>query len=204
MATLKAIVKAKMKNGMYNVYIRFTQNRQFSYFRTSWMVNEKGLSDDKKDIIDPFVIQQTSVLIDKFYTRLNQVDSSNWSASEVLQFVQDFDKDMSFSDYARKHIDKLIARGQERTSRNYKWAILDVRRENHGVFETAHDTYAEKCQRTEYRLGVYVQVEHEQRKNAERNDYAVEYVNSLQGVFLFVSLQIHIVRVLIFQKLLSE
>ena len=42
MATLKAIVKAKMKNGMYNVYIRFTQNRQFSYFRTSWMVNEKG------------------------------------------------------------------------------------------------------------------------------------------------------------------
>lgn len=113
---------------MYNVYIRFTQNRQFSYFRTSWMVNEKGLSDDKKYIIDPFVIQQTSVLIDKFYTRLNQVDSSNWSASEVLQFVQYFDKDMSFSDYARKHIDKLIARGQERTSRNYKWAIQHMER----------------------------------------------------------------------------
>ena len=90
--------------------------------------HEKGLSDDKKDIIDPFVIQQTSVLIDKFYTRLNQVDSSNWSASEVLQFVQDFDKDMSFSDYARKHIDKLIARGQERTSRNYKWAIQHMER----------------------------------------------------------------------------
>ena len=128
MATLKAIVKAKMKNGMYNVYIRFTQNRQFSYFRTSWMVNDKGLSDDKKDIIDPFVIQQTSVLIDKFYSRLNQVDSSNWSASEVLQFVQDFDKDISFSDYARKHIDKLIARGQERTSRNYKWALNHIER----------------------------------------------------------------------------
>lgn len=41
MATLKAIVKAKMKNGMYNVYIRFTQNRQFSYFRTLWMVMKK-------------------------------------------------------------------------------------------------------------------------------------------------------------------
>ena len=46
MATLKAIVKSKMKNGMYNVYIRFTQNRQFSYMRTSWMVNDKGLSAD--------------------------------------------------------------------------------------------------------------------------------------------------------------
>ena len=52
MATLKAIVKTKMRNGMYKVYIRFTHNRQFSYMRTSWMVNEKGLSDDNKDIID--------------------------------------------------------------------------------------------------------------------------------------------------------
>lgn len=56
MATLKEIVKSKAKNGMYNVYIRITQNRQFSYVRTSWMVNDKGLSDDKKDIIDPYVI----------------------------------------------------------------------------------------------------------------------------------------------------
>lgn len=48
MATLKAIVKTKMRNGMYKVYIRFTHNRQFSYMRTSWLVNEKGLSDDKK------------------------------------------------------------------------------------------------------------------------------------------------------------
>lgn len=74
MATLKAIVKTKMRNGMYKVYIRFTHNRQFSYMRTSWMVNEKGLSDDNKDIIDPFVIQQTSILIEECYNKLNQVD----------------------------------------------------------------------------------------------------------------------------------
>ena len=128
MATLKAVVKTKMKNGMYNVYIRFTQNRQFSYMRTSWMVNDKGLSDDKKDIIDPFVIQQTSILIEKFYSMLNQVDASSWSASEVLNYVSDFGKDISFSDYARKHIEKLISRGQERTSRNYKWALQHMER----------------------------------------------------------------------------
>lgn len=128
MATLKAIVKSKMKNGMYNVYIRFTQNRQFSYMRTSWMVNDKGLSDDKKDIIDPYVIQQTSILIEKFYTMLNQIDTSKWTANELLTYVTDFGKDISFSDYARKHIDKLISRGQERTSRNYKWALRHMER----------------------------------------------------------------------------
>ena len=128
MATLKAIVKSKMKNGMYNVYIRFTHNRQFSYMRTSWMVNDKGLSDDKKDIIDPFVIQQTSILIEKFYTILNQIDASKWSANELLSYLTDYGKDISFSDYARKHIEKMISRGQERTSRNYKWALQHMER----------------------------------------------------------------------------
>ncbi|NPD83037.1 transposase [Prevotella sp. PINT] len=123
MATLRAIVKTKMRNGMYKVYIRFTHNRQFSYMRTSWMVNEKGLSDDKKDIIDPFVIQQTSILIEECYNKLNQVDTSKWSVKEVLEFVLEYEKDISFSDYARLHIDKMIKRGQERTSRNYKWAL---------------------------------------------------------------------------------
>ena len=113
MATLKAIVKSRTRNGMYNVYIRITQNRQFAYVRTSWMVNDKGLSDDKKDIIDPFVIQQTSILIEKFYNMLNQVDASTWSANEVLTYVTDYGKDLSFSDYARAHIEKLIKRGQE-------------------------------------------------------------------------------------------
>lgn len=128
MATLKAIVKSKMKNGMYNVYIRFTHNRHFSYMRTTWMVNDKGLSDDKKDIIDPFVIQQTSILIEKFYAMLNQVDTSNWSANELLTYVTNYGKDISFSDYARNHIEKMKARGQERTSRNYKWALQHMER----------------------------------------------------------------------------
>lgn len=92
MATLKAIVKSRTRNGMYNVYIRITQNRQFAYVRTSWMVKDKGLSDDKKDIIDPFVIQQTSILIEKFYNMLNQVDASTWSANEVLTYVTDYEK----------------------------------------------------------------------------------------------------------------
>ena len=131
MATLKAIVKSKSRDGMYNVYIRFTQNRQFAYFRTSWMVNEKGLSKDKKDITDPYVIQQTSLLIDKFYRQLNLVDTTEWSASEVMQYVAEYGKDMSFSDYVRKHIQKLIDTGHARTARNYRYAINHLERFAH-------------------------------------------------------------------------
>ena len=127
MVNLKATVRVKTKNGLYPVYIRFTKSNQVSYVKTSWVVNEKGLSD-KKEIIDPFVIQQTCVLIDSYYKQLNQIDSSKWTTSEIVKYLTEFNNDLSFSDYARKHIEKMKERGQERTARNYKWAIQHMER----------------------------------------------------------------------------
>lgn len=126
MATLRPTVKTKLKTGMYIVYIRVVHNRQSSFIRTSWMVNDKGIKG--KDVIDPFVIQQTSNLISRYYSVLNQINTSNWTASEVVAYLTTTTEDMSFSDYARKHIKKLIKRGQERTSRNYKWALNHMER----------------------------------------------------------------------------
>ena len=126
MATLKATVKSKRKDGMYVVYIRFAHNRKVSYQRTSWLVTDKGLSRDKKDIIDPFVIQQTSKLIDRYYNTLNRIDTQDWTVYEIVDYIQKGKEGISFSLYARKHIEKMIARGQERTSRDYKWALYSL------------------------------------------------------------------------------
>lgn len=127
MVNLKAKIRVKTKNGLYPVYIRFTKQNQVSYVKTSWVVTEKGLNN-KKEIIDPFVIQQTSILIENYYNQLNQVDTSNWSIQEIVKYVTEFNTDLSFSEYARKHICKLINRGQERTSRNYKWSLQHMER----------------------------------------------------------------------------
>jgi integrase len=126
MATLKATVKSKRKDGMYVVYIRFAHNRKVSYLRTSWMVNDKGLSRNKKDILDPSVIQQTSKLIDNYYNILNSIDTQDWTVNEIVDYIQKGKDGISFSAYARKHIEKMIARGQERTSRDYKWALYHL------------------------------------------------------------------------------
>ena len=57
---------------------------------------------------------------------LNRLDTQNWTAKEIVEFIQ-FGKDgISFSKYARKHIEKMIARGQEKTSRDYKWALYSL------------------------------------------------------------------------------
>ncbi|MBQ5972161.1 MAG: site-specific integrase [Prevotella sp.] len=90
------------------------------------MVNDKGVRG--KEVIDPFVIQQTSILISRYYNVLNQIDTSSWTASEVVAYLTTSTEDMSFSDYARKHIEKMKARGQARTARNYKWAIQHMER----------------------------------------------------------------------------
>ena len=126
MATLKATVKSKRKDGMYVVYIRFAHNRKVSYLRTSWMVNDKGLSRNKKDILDPFVIQQTSKLIDQYYNTMNRIDTQDWTVKEIVDYIQKGKDGISFSMYARKHIEKMKARGQERTSRDYKWALYSL------------------------------------------------------------------------------
>lgn len=111
---------------MYVVYIRVTHNRQVKYIRTSWMVDDKGLSIDKQDVIDPFVSEQTSKVIAGYYGMLNRLDTQNWTAKEIVEFIQYGKDGISFSKYARKHIDKMIARGQERTSRDYKWALYNL------------------------------------------------------------------------------
>lgn len=67
-------------------------------------------------------------MIEHYYTQLNQVDSSNWSVSEIVNYVTEFNTDLSFSEYARKHIWKLIESGHERTSRNYKWGLQHMER----------------------------------------------------------------------------
>ena len=88
MATLKATVKSKRKDGMYVVYIRFVHNRKVSYQRTSWLVTDKSLSRNKKEILDPFVIQQTSKLINQYYNILNRIDTLNWTVYEIVDYIQ--------------------------------------------------------------------------------------------------------------------
>ena len=129
MVNLKATVRVKTKNGLYPVYIRFTKGNQVSYVKTSWVVNEKGL-DTKKNIIDPFVFHQTSILMDSYYKQLNQIDTSKWTTSEIVKYLTDFNNDISFSDYARKHIDPQI--------RNYAPNMIQKRKESASLVKRGH------------------------------------------------------------------
>lgn len=94
---------------------------------TDKVVGAKGLSSSM-EVIDPFVLQPLSSQIVTWLDALNRQDISTWNARQVADFLKNMNEDLIFSDYARKHIDRMIDNGQERTAKNYKLALQHLER----------------------------------------------------------------------------
>ena len=143
MATLKAYVQKMRNDGFFPVYIRVTHNRTTQYIKTDKMVTKHELSRSK-DITDPVVMKFCTALILDYNERLNRTDTRNWTAQMVVDYLQKGEEDLCFSDYARRHIDRLIDNGQERNAKNYYFYIIRgeniiavfMRNESAGYFRT--------------------------------------------------------------------
>lgn len=127
MATLKPCIQKMRNDGFYPVYIRVTHKRTTQYIKTDKMVTKRELSKSK-EITDPVVLQFCTKLIIEYNARLNAIDTSNWTARMVADYLEKGDEDISFSDYSRKHIDRLIDNGQARNARNYELALQHMER----------------------------------------------------------------------------
>lgn len=117
----------KRKDGCYSVYIRVAHNGKSVYIPTDKVVGDKGLSSSM-EVIDPFVLKPLSSQIVTWLDALNRQDTSAWSARQVADFLKNLNEDLIFSDYARKHIDRMIDRGQERNAKNYLLALQHMER----------------------------------------------------------------------------
>ena len=127
MATFKACVKAKRKDGFYPVYIRVIHHKKVAYIPTDKMVNDKGLSKSG-EIEDPYVMQFCTNRIVEYMEVLNRVDTELWTVKDITDYLKSGYNDICFSDYARKHIDRMIDRGQQRNARNYELALQHMER----------------------------------------------------------------------------
>lgn len=127
MATFKAIVKTARSDGFYTVYIRVTHHREHGYIKTDKMVTKKELTKNN-EIRDPYVMQYCTQQIVDYNERLNKKNIEHWSVKEVVDFLINGDSDISFSDYARLHINRMIDNGQDRNAKNYKLAIQHLER----------------------------------------------------------------------------
>lgn len=127
MATFKPVVRWPRSDGFYSVYIRVTHRRQTLFIKTDKMLTKRELTR-KGEIADAFVLQFCTQKILEYQERLNRQDISQWTGAQVVEFLTTPEEVMPFSDYARKHIDRLIDNGQERTAKNYQLALQHMER----------------------------------------------------------------------------
>ena len=88
------------------------------FIKTDKMLTKRELTR-KGEIADAFVLQFCTQKILEYQERLNRHDISQWTGAQVVEFLTTPDEVISFSDYGRKHIDRMIDRGQERNAKNY-------------------------------------------------------------------------------------
>ncbi|WP_305154953.1 phage integrase SAM-like domain-containing protein, partial [uncultured Muribaculum sp.] len=127
MATFKAVVRRPRTDGFYSVYIRVTHRRQTLFIKTDKMLTKRELTRGG-EISDAFVLQFCTQKILEYQERLNRHDISQWTGAQVVEFLTTPEEVMSFSDYARKHIDRMIDCGQERNAKNYQLALQHMER----------------------------------------------------------------------------
>ena len=127
MVSFKTMARKKRDDGFYAVYIRVTHRRKSLYLKTDKLVSDKDLTPTK-EVTDAFVLNYCSTRILEYQKRLNTVDVGSWSVGEVISFLTTPDDDLCFSDYARKHIDRMIDTGHARNARNYDLALHHLER----------------------------------------------------------------------------
>lgn len=126
MTTLKAMVRKPRTDGLYSVYIRIVHNRKPGYIKTDKIVDANHVSNG--EITDPIVNEFCAMIIRQYSDRLNRVDASLWSVSEVVDYVLKADEELCFSEYAQFFIRKIESEGRDRTAKNYKLAVCHLER----------------------------------------------------------------------------
>lgn len=127
MATLKAVIRKQRADGFFPVYIRIVHRQRMGYIRTDKIVKPKHISKTG-EITDPVVNKYCADMILHYSDILNRHDISKMKVLEVIELLTTDQDVISFTNYAKRHIDKMINNGHDRTAKNYKLAVAHLQR----------------------------------------------------------------------------
>ncbi len=126
MATFRITVQKQRTDGYWPVYIRVIHHRDCAFMKTDKMVDNKGIVKSTKEVKDPFVRKACDLLIIDYIERLNKVDTTTWTAKDIVKFLKEGTSDICFSDYARQYQTKMIQEGHARNARTYELAYQNM------------------------------------------------------------------------------
>ena len=120
MATFKPVIRTKKE---YNtVYIRISHgDGKVDYIRTNMSVHKNSIR--KGEITDHVVLANCAIKIKSYIDKINNVNIENWTIQEIKKYLTAESEIVSFSDFAKKYIDKMIVAGRKKPARNYITAL---------------------------------------------------------------------------------
>lgn len=127
MTTFKTVVRRKRADGFYPVYIRVVHRTKMGYISTGKIVTDKQILKSG-DIKDPVVNEYCSRQILRFSEIMNKKDFTNFSVSDLIDYLLHFDEDVCFSEYASQFIARMEREGHERNAKNYRLAVGHLER----------------------------------------------------------------------------
>ena len=127
MATFKIVVRKKRADGFYPVYIRIVHRSRMGYIKTDKLITEKQILKSG-EIKDAVVNEYCAKEILRYTDLLNRKDCSSYSVMEVIDYLTHSDEDVSFSEYAAKHVSKMVNEGHARNAKNYQLAVNHLER----------------------------------------------------------------------------
>ena len=127
MATFKTVVRKKRTDGFYPVYIRIVHRSRMGYIKTDKLVTDKQISKSG-EIKDAVVNEYCAREILRYTDMVNRRDVSGYSVSELIEYLTRSDEDVCFSDFAQRHINRMIDEGHARNAKNYQLAVNHLER----------------------------------------------------------------------------
>jgi len=119
MATFHPAIRT---NKEYNsVYVRISHNSNTEYIKTSMTVHKSSIR--KGMISDHTILANCALKIKSYIDKINNTDITNWTVQELKKFLISDSVDISFSDFARKFINKMIISGRKKPAGNYTTAL---------------------------------------------------------------------------------
>jgi hypothetical protein len=97
------------------------------YISTGKIVTDKQLLKSG-DIKDPVVNEYCSRQILRFSEIMNKKDFTNFSVSDLIDYLLHSDEDVCFSEYASQFIARMEREGHERNAKNYRLAVGHLER----------------------------------------------------------------------------
>jgi len=119
MATFKVVTRTQKE--FNTIYIRIIHQTKVDYIKTNMSIHKSGIKNG--EITNHTILANCAIKIKSYVDKINQVKIDNWTIKELKEYLTTESQEISFSDFARKFIEKMLIAGRKQPAANYKSSL---------------------------------------------------------------------------------